>query len=175
MTKLTFARLREANVSLWVNGLRRPLDAYGMDDWIIFVGADVGRCLDVLRRMNAAAGTASPHGADLAERLAGSVLYLDLLLARFGTTFEKQGGYKSFVELRDAIFANNDGHGPSTLGRNALVNLALLATSGRAMPLLENLDELAMAFDIDLGAAVVAKFNRTSEKHGMPHRLQEAA
>ena len=35
-------------------------------------------------------------------------------------------------------------------------------------------DLVAMQLDGDLGAALARKFNRTSAKHGFPHRLEES-
>ena len=62
----------------------------------------------------------------------------------------------------------------SAIGRAAIETLALTVGAHRGGQLLQRLDYLAFAHGIDLGAAVVSKFNRTSEKLGFPHRLEAA-
>lgn len=182
MSNLTFATLRQVNVARCTEGWKHPLEGWTLDDWLIAVGGELGEALNVVKKLNRArdhiignSRSVEELKQDLADEIADVVIYLDLTLARFGTTFEQQGGYPTFAELRNFTVAYGEKELPSTIGRRAMVAFRELAEYGRSILLLQRLDELAHAYDIDLGAAVIAKFNRTSERHHMPHRLREAA
>jgi NTP pyrophosphatase (non-canonical NTP hydrolase) len=183
LTTLTFATLRQVNVARCIEGWKHPLESWSLDDWIIAVAGELGEALNLVKKLNRArdgiignSQTVDELTRHLADEIADAAIYLDLLLARYDTSIEQQCGYADFTELRNYTRAHADERDePSRIGREAVVALAKLASTGRAMSFLHALDGLAAAYGIALGDAIVAKFNRTSEKHGMPHRLQEAA
>lgn len=178
---LSFQHLRAVNIARCVGGWNMPLNDWSSADWMIAVGGELGEALNVIKKLNRDAGgyvgntrTRNELLADLADELADTVIYLDLLVASEGFTW---------FEQVDLIIAANP---PtlSALGSDALKQAGYLAGAldfadedtaedirDAADNLLHVLHEIAAAAGIDLESAVVAKFNRTSEKHGFPHRL----
>lgn len=180
MTVLNFRHLREVNLRRQgPDGWNHALHGWSFDDWFIAVGGEIGEALNVVKKLNRArdglAGnsrTLDELKADLADELADAVLYLDLMLASIDKTFEDMLGDRNFAELRNITVDQPDERPPSAIGRSILKDLARVTPTGaRAGLVLQRLDDLAEAYRIDLGAAVVSKFNRTSEKLGFPHRL----
>lgn len=182
MSTLTFAQLRRANLARQgPDGWNQPLHGWSIDDWAVALGGELGETLNVVKKLNRARDgmpgnqrSAAELLGDLADELADTVLYLDLFMARVEATFEQQIGDRSFVELRNFTAAYPNERAPSAIGRAAIQTLALTVAVHRGGQLLQRLDELAFVHGIDLGAAVVSKFNRTSEKLGFPHRLEAA-
>jgi NTP pyrophosphatase (non-canonical NTP hydrolase) len=193
---LTFPQLRLVNVARSVEGWKHPLESWSPSDWLIAVGGEVGEALNVVKKLNrvrdgitfGAQTTAEALTADLADELADAVIYCDLLAARFGVEIDN----RSFDEFRAATEDRLTEFGIVTLQQAALLAIARMGDiagvvadiEDRVRPrlfpafafgaLVRALDGIAWSLDIDLGAAIVAKFNRTSEKHGMPHRLEVA-
>jgi len=175
---LTFAALRAANLARQgPDGWNHRLEDWSADEWFIAVAGEVGEALNVVKKLyrdrDGLTGNSKPADAlvrDLASELADAVLYLDLFMARAGDTFEQQIGDRSFAEMRSFTGLHPDESPPSLIGRKIVRALAGLYDR-RGGSLLQLLDDLAFAFDIDLGAAVVDKFNGTSIKLGFPHRL----
>jgi NTP pyrophosphatase (non-canonical NTP hydrolase) len=181
---LRFSTLRNVNLARCAgDGWNHPLELWSIDDWFVAVGGELGEALNIVKKLNrdrdGIGGNAKPHEQlieELGDELADAVIYLDLFLARVGTSFEQLSMDKGFVELRNFTAAYPDDGTASTIARKAMRQLGQLNDDGTgAMLLLQCIDQLACAFDIDLGRATVCKFNSTSEKHGMRHRLPEAA
>lgn len=183
MTTLTFAQLREQNLPRCRRWHPDGTPPWTYDDWLLALGGEVGEALNVVKKLNRdrdglAGNTRSRDEliADLAGELADVVIYLDICLGREG---ELPLGSTDFANLREV---RRGGDSPLLLGSTPSQqgNLMLLAVSRIATPpyrheaLMEAIDRLADHFAIDLGAAVVAKFNATSEKFGFPERLADA-
>lgn len=192
---LSFAHLRAVNVARCVEGWHHPIDSWSLADWLVALGGEVGEALNIVKKLNRARdgiiGNATGPDQlldDLADELADAVIYADLLAARFGVLQIRQGTFGDLRKitaqemqwvampglpsaraprlltclgrLADVVASNEDGKS-RTFGAPYLALASLLGS----------LDLLALAYDIDLGAAVVRKFDATSLKHGMPHRL----
>lgn len=196
MTSLTFAHLRRVNVARCIEGWQHPLEAWSLDDWLTAVGGEVGEGLNVVKKLyrvrDGIVGNAKGADAlvaDLADELADAVIYLDLLAARFGAEIYDT----DFETFRMATHDHYTmGGSPIPLPRLCTLTMMRLGrlagfvadiadgVKRRDAPALvlghvvRALDGIAWAIGIDLGDAVVRKFNATSEKHGMPHRLEVA-
>lgn len=189
MPSLRFSHLRRVNVARCTEGWKHPLAGWSFDDWLIAVGGEVGEALNVVKKLNRErdgiignSRSSAELVPDLADEIADAVTYLDLLVASTHTALA--GDYGTFDDLRFGAALEAEPQDPgnaSRIGRRLLRNLGALADSATfaeadpaGLRLLQALDELAYCFKIDLGEAVVRKFNATSEKHGMPHRLEVA-
>ena len=89
---LTFEQLSEANLRR-CEAAFHPLDAWSLTDWMTAVAGECGEAANVikkLRRIDIGSGfvrpteQAAPLLDDLADELADTVIYLDLLAARAG-------------------------------------------------------------------------------------------
>lgn len=189
MASLRFTHLRRVNVARCIEGWKHPLNSWSLDDWLIAVGGEVGEALNVVKKLNRErdgivgnSKQAAELIADLGDELADAVIYLDLTLA--SQKLSAIGFVDTFDDLRFGAALEADDPGPleaSRTGRRLLSDLGRLAEMAEsdlaynsAVRVLWALDEIAYCYRIDLGAAVVRKFNATSEKHGMPHRLEVA-
>lgn len=192
---LTFAALRAANLA---RQRACPDYDWSLTDWIIATGGEVGEVLNVVKKLTRAddglpgnARLPSELIADLADELADAVIYLDLALARAGDPalvdspllgdtlgWSRLSGFDT---LRDTTLW--DWREAAAVVRQVASSLLLplgrLAEEGgdeenAIADLLTGLDCLAFAAGIDLGAAVVSKFNRSSEKLGYDVKLEAA-
>jgi NTP pyrophosphatase (non-canonical NTP hydrolase) len=180
MPPLSFADFRRATVASCTEGWHLPLDAWSYPDWLVAVGGELGQALNLVKKLNRERDAIIGNGKsapellrDLADELADTVIYLDLLLASEGQDF----GFDHFGEIAPVV--PPFGIGLSVRGSSAMVFAGRLAaaetvsaTRIAARGLLLVLGDLANAAGIELGAAVVAKFNATSARHGLPHRLE---
>lgn len=184
MSALTFAHLREQNLQRCRRWHPDGAPPWTFDDWLLALGGEVGEALNVVKKLNrdrdGLAGNTRTRAdlvADLAGELADVVIYLDICLGWesdafiAATNFHEVRSLRRYTDSESRWFRN---HTASELG-----NAVLRATGNLSLPFLEpgaiavftTVDRLADHFDIDLGAAVVAKFNATSEKFGFPERL----
>jgi NTP pyrophosphatase (non-canonical NTP hydrolase) len=188
---LTFSHLREVNVARCVEGWHHPIRSWTPADWLVAVAGELGEALNVAKKLNRERDgiignlkSAAELRADFADELADTAIYLDLLLASESlrpfaeVELTPRGLHRLSGEVGDSL---------SDLGCKAVVSLGGLAKAlyedgphlrhrpvniyAAAEGLLDVLDELAARAEVDLAEAIVSKFNRTSEKHGMPHRL----
>lgn len=192
-TSLLLAAFRAANVARCLEGFRQPLDAWSDDQWITAIGGEIGEVCDVVKKLERDAGGYAGNRTDrtgliaaLGDEIADAVIYLDLFAAARGPLeyFPSFLGILDFHDLRswqrEAGWHNYEpplSEQPLPLqarrllvlcGRLADANFDALA-QGKEM--LVRLDALADSVSIDLGGAVVAKFNRKSDELGVPHRL----
>lgn len=202
MAALTFAEFRRANVARCLKWQPAGLNDWSYDDWAIAVGGELGEALNVVKKLNRdrdglVGNTRSRDELlqDLADEIADTVIYLDLLLASVGFTFFDAGeGMDSFGDLR---IANALALANSTAAVRASMDLSrwgrrCLRAVGKLTEIMEGeertsyvlkaarnllgmLEFTANAAGIDLGSAVVSKWNRTSEKRGFPDRLETVA
>jgi hypothetical protein len=201
MTPLNFGHLREVNLARVIEGWNHPLAMWSRDDWAVAVGGELGEAMNILKKLNrerdGITGNDQPASAlrdMLGDECADAAIYLDLYAASEDLKLGAAG-----AELRSLIespeITPHLGNSPS---RHMVVALRAFASAsshvdqaawwrerGDAVNTEQNrtdaadyieaaLTSLAAAlnhFGIDLGAAIVRKFNATSEKHGMPHRL----
>jgi NTP pyrophosphatase (non-canonical NTP hydrolase) len=188
MSTLTFAHLREQNLPRCRRWHPEGTPPWSHDDWLLALGGEVGEALNVVKKLNRdrdglAGNTRSRPEliADLGSELADVIIYLDITLGwdepdqllggRVG------GGFvlDDFTRFRERVQPHRRSDTPSRLG-NRLFTCAgdqLYGIGGRrwANDVLGCADHLAEHFGIDLGAAVVTKFNATSERFGFPERL----
>lgn len=189
---LTFAELRRVNVDRCVNAFRHSLDGWSLADWGVAYGGEVGEALNVIKKLNRARDGIAGNSVDtatlhrmLADELADAVIYADLLAARIDVLIDT----RSFAQFRLGTLSNRLGAEDLSLSDWGMLALRLagelhgvLADLADGLgpwmfpaPALgacvRSLDLIAVAAGIDLGAAVIAKFNATSEKLGYPQRL----
>lgn len=202
MSSLSFASLRAMNVarSTSADGWNHPLSGWDYNDWTVALGGEVGEALNLVKKLNRlrdgiignASGRLELLG-QLSDELADAVIYLDLLLASQGqSAFLPADEIVDFESLRRAnlriladpvLYSQEVADGPIStsawccvalhaLGRLAASEIAeqIRRWGSRLMGLL---DQIANAEGIDLEFAVIAKFNATSVKHGMPHFLAD--
>lgn len=189
MSTLTFAHLRQVNVSRCVTSFNHSLESWTLADWVIATGGEVGEALNVIKKLNrerdGIIGNSKNKAellVDLGDELADAVIYTDLLLARERLHFTGQLNFGDLQgEARRALAAAPKGFTLSDAGEGTLRGIGDLAAAthsgdgGRitraALTLLLELAGIAELAGIDLGAAVVRKFNLTSEKRGAAERL----
>lgn len=188
MTELTFARLREQNLPRCKRWHPEGAPPWALDDWLLAMGGEVGEALNVVKKLNRdrdglVGNTRSRIELveSLGAELADAVIYLDICV---GWDFPDRPVFleTDFDDVRDDTeFAvrtySSAAKSPSQLG-NWLFKRAGLDPDdnedGRAFwarQVYRAADGLACHFGIDLKAAVVAKFNATSERFGFPERL----
>lgn len=193
---LTFPALRAANLARNSREGWMVLTDWSLDDWLTPLGGEVGEALNIVKKFNrerdGLVGNRETRAQlldMLADELADAVTYADLLAARFDVTLDDRS-FDSFRHASKAALAYRTG--PHTVARTATNLIRLMGTlAGVVMDItdgqrakvtpafaiggvMRELDILALHFDIDLGAAVVTKFNATSEKLGFPQRLEVA-
>jgi len=202
MSALSFEMLRRVNVDRCVNGWKHDLAHWSLADWIVAAGGELGEALNLIKKLarerDGLIGNSKDVPqlrSDLADELADAMIYLDLLCAATNTyPFAGERFAKDFDGLRigtvqhfSAVSAGLEKHGARALARFG--RLALFWEDGgfrdrgweeirrfesMVRYAVESIDGIAWSADIDLGSAVVAKFNQTSEKHGFTHKLEVA-
>jgi NTP pyrophosphatase (non-canonical NTP hydrolase) len=196
MRTLTFEALRRINVTRCLKWQPNGLGEWSPHAWVTAVGGEVGEALNVVKKLNrerdGLVGNSRSFAellADLGDELADAAIYLDLAMASEGLApFADEAEPQSFGELRAFNLAGVEATvrtEPDLLSIRSTEVLAELGNLASAMGghgerdevelsganLLGAIDKLAAAMGIDLGEAVVTKFNRTSEKRGFPDRL----
>lgn len=190
MTVLSFAHLREQNLTRCRRWQPEGARTWTFDDWLLALGGEVGEALNIVKKLNRdqdghAGNTRSRYEliVDLGGELADVAIYLDicigwdqpeLLLANSYTGLikgEQGGNFDRFRKSRKEPATDT----PSRLGNRLLAATGdqLYGPAGIAWAndVLRCTDRLAEHFGIDLGAVVVTKFNATSERFGFPERL----
>lgn len=198
MNSLSFAALRAANLERCRHGFHHEIDSWSLSDWAVAVGGEVGEALNVVKKLNRERDgivgntrSAAELLGDLQDELADVVIYLDLTCARddgerLGVLWDRT----DFASIRQSTCEElPDGSllSWSEWAAGLLDAAGNLASSALHSPMhgrgevsaacdecLKAVDALARCFDIDLGKAVVRKFNMTSEKIGWPHVLEAA-
>lgn len=181
MPSLRFTHLRRVSTARKVS---LQTDDRSPHDWMNGLRSEVGKVCDVLdefkRESDGNGKEAAALTADLADALAGVVIHLDDVLASLKLPLAPFGA-QTFDAMRFGAGLDADERGPRDalrVGQRLLHGLEGVADTGHfldfAIRVLLALDEIAYCYRIDLGDAVVRKFNATSEKHGMPHRLEVA-
>lgn len=184
---LTFAHLREQNLPRCRRWHPEGAPPWSHDDWLLALGGEVGEALNVVKKLNrdrdGLAGNTRTRDeliADLGGELADVVIYLDICL---GWDEPDQllggrlGGYvvDDFDLFRRRMQPHRQPDTASRLGNRlfACTGDQLYGLGGHrwANDVLHCADQLADHFGIDLSAAVVTKFNGTSERFGFPERL----
>lgn len=187
MTALPFVTLTTANVARCTRSWRMSLSNWSRADWHIATGGELGEALNVVKKLNRDAGGYAGNTVSrdellrmLADELADVVIYLDLFAASLNHPLATVGRAADFGTLRETVHKNTEHRvGLSERGRLALTAMGELCKDHRhdAWPqsiwiLLLRIDAIAAEAEIDLGAAVIAKFNRTSEKLGFADRIE---
>ncbi len=183
---LTFRHLREQNLSRCRRWQPAGAREWVHDDWLLALGGEVGEALNIVKKLNRAADghagnttTAAELIVALGAELADVVIYLDICLGSEEPE-ELLGARLSyaaddFALMRQRMQLHRRPNTASRLGNRlfACAGDRLYGGGGRswANGVLSISDELAEHFGIDLGAAVVTKFNATSERFGFPERL----
>lgn len=192
MSSLTFAALRAANLPRCRRWHPEGAPPWTFDDWLLALGGEVGEALNVVKKLNrdrdGLAGNTRTREeliADLASELADVVIYLDITLG-WDQPEELLGddrGYDAPLTFHGfrgerKMYDRGSGLADESCSRmgNRLLNEAgriLYPPASRhwANFVLAGADRLADHFGIDLGEAVVTKFNATSDRFGFPERL----
>jgi NTP pyrophosphatase (non-canonical NTP hydrolase) len=91
MEPLTFGMLREINLRRQTAWHMHGIDSWSMSDWAVATGGELGEAMNVIKKLNRArdgiSGNTKPVEAlreQLANELADTMIYLDLLAARCG-------------------------------------------------------------------------------------------
>lgn len=191
---LTFSALRSVNSTRCLRWHKTGLNEWSLNDWIVAVGGEVGEALNVVKKLNrdregqpGNKKTRAELLLDLGDELADAVIYLDTVL-----TSQREGqlgllwGWEDFdgarlstvIELAESErFLRSSDYGAGLLAASG--NLARTATETieelgyAADELLKAVDAVAWHFRIDLAAAIIRKFNATSERYGFPERLTD--
>lgn len=195
MSNLTFAALRAGNTTRHVRYYAKDQPAWSHDEWMVAIGGEVGEALNLVKKINRVrqrmAGdrrTLPELTSMLGDELADVAIYDDIIASHYRT--EQLGRAQAFriadfAQLRnsteqDHAFAEPDARCLSGPGRQMLRHLGVMADmaplTNQQMAvqcdwLLGAADAVAWHAGIDLGAAVIRKFNATSEKLGFPERL----
>lgn len=184
---LTYAALREVNVARCTGSWKMPLDSWSYTEWVVALGGEIGESLNLLKKLNRSRGGWVGNTEEdvalqrkLADELADVVIYLDLVTASQDVDF----GAGDFAALRLAasrleqadqdeapFHANGFGGSMLYFGGQLAVAGDPVGVRAAATGLMFAIDGVARHMEIDLGAAVVAKFNATSERFGFPERL----
>lgn len=193
MSTLTFSTLRRVNLARCLEGFNHPLAAWSYPDWVVAVAGEFGESLNVLKKLNRERDgiPGNDRGKPelvsmLADEIADTAIYLDLLLASEEQEFFDEDEIVDFAGVREAngkvTHKLKDENPPDASSQwachalRAIGKLAAAETRGdvrhSARLLLGMLDYIAHDRGIDLGAAVVTKFNATSMKLGFPHRME---
>lgn len=194
MSSLTFAALRAANLPRCRRWHPEGAPPWTFDDWLLALGGEVGEALNVVKKLNrdrdGLAGNTRTRDeliADLASELADVVIYLDITLG-WDQPEELLGdgvdsGYQLLLTFTDFRFDRKMIDRGSGLADDSCSRMGnrLLHEAGRSLYgpasrhwanyVLASADRLADFFGIDLGAAVVTKFNATSDRFGFPEKL----
>lgn len=93
MEQLTFKRLREVNLARCDNWHEGGITDWSLSDWGVALAGEVGEAMNVIKKIRrkqdgVMAGETKDY-ADLADELADSMLYLDLVAARAGIDLDK--------------------------------------------------------------------------------------
>lgn len=192
MINLRFSRLRAANLA---RQRQYPPYDWNLEDWLIATGGEVGEALNVVKKLRREecglpgnTRTRAELRADLGDELADAAIYLDLLMSAAKLGFlpglRYDAGLSDIAIMVDAALADAPPDYRADIrddGRDLLRCLGELAeavatedaeelqVSGDT--LMASLFGMARSQGIDLGAAIISKFNRTSEKLGFPERL----
>jgi hypothetical protein len=190
---LTFANLRAVNSTRCLRWHKTGLDEWTVADWVVAAGGEVGEALNVIKKLNrdrdgqpGNTKSRTELRADLADELADIIIYLDIVLSSqeagdLGTlwdigSFESLRSHITTTEWPDpAILSTSEWavgmlEAAGKLATDALTDAP--AIGGTADELLLAVDATAWAWGIDLGSAVIRKFNATSERYGFPDRLE---
>jgi hypothetical protein len=196
MTALTFCALRRANAARCEGGFNHRLGDWSPADWMVAIGGEVGEALNLVKKLNRERDGIKGNTlsrADLVQRLGSeisdAVIYVDLTLASFdlelfGELREPANFDQLMAMARRGLQVNPLGFSMSQAGEGILRGLGKLATAtyqrdrmavaGTAATLVLELAGLAELAGIDLGPALVATFNATSDKIGWQPRLEES-
>lgn len=192
VTALTFQALRAANATRTLRWHKSGLDEWSLADWVVAVGGEVGEALNVVKKLNrdrdGQPGNKKSRPellSDLGDELADGVIYLDTVLS--SENEEPLGAlwdWTDFASVRWGIETEFAGAlypvQSSDFGTALLAAGGKLATTAAEDPadigsaadeVLKAIDAVAWHFEIDLAAAVIRKFNATSQAYNFPERL----
>ena len=95
MTNLTLAQLRIANVSRCTRWHKNGIDDWSLSDWGVAMAGEAGETCNVIKKINRARDEMVGNKEDidelrlmLANELADTLIYIDLLAARAGINLE---------------------------------------------------------------------------------------
>lgn len=194
---LTFADLRAANLTRHKRYYAEGQEPWGLCDWMVAIGGEVGEADNLVKKLNRArAGMAGNKVGEadliaaLGDELADVVIYLDIVLSTLDEPlmpppWPGSADAASFAVLRRppppwVTLSMAGCRLLSRAGRMAEAALDLATPDGLtetadfvrwSTGLLHAVADLAVKCHVDLGSAVVRKFNATSEALGFPERL----
>lgn len=191
MTDLTFQALRDANVKrlpLFKNPQGVSLHAgkdWNLDDWIVAVGGEVGEMCNLIKKLRRQDRPTSDLHPLIADEIADSVIYLDLLMFHLETTpllgdCRVDQNPDSFSKILCYCLECSPAE-LSVMCLKSLGSIAEVAVSPQdfrirrvtyfARRLMVELACLCRVMGIDLSEAIIDKFNRTSDKIGVDVHL----
>lgn len=195
MSALSFAALRDGDRTRHLRYYGQGQPHWDLDDWLVAIGGEVGEALNLVKKINRARqgmrgndrGELETLCARLGDELADVVIYDDIIALEHGTISLGRAsafGVLDFARLRQGTEEMHSYAAPkferlSSAGRQLLRHVGRMAdgvTTRAGMVeqcdfLLSAVDSVAWNAGVDLGAAVIRKFNATSEKLGFPERL----
>jgi NTP pyrophosphatase (non-canonical NTP hydrolase) len=198
---LRFDHLRSVNVARCLEGWHQPLDLWTADEWAVAVGGEFGEAMNLVKKLNrdrdGIIGNDRPASLlreELADELADTVIYIDLLAASEGLALDGAAHFGDLLlsgEIRPYLHLPPARHlvtawRYAASATNSLQSAQWHRTAGAGIEAAQqhqdeagdylfaavtSIAAAARHYAIVLGDAVVDKFNRTSLRHGMPHRL----
>jgi NTP pyrophosphatase (non-canonical NTP hydrolase) len=168
---------------------------WSLDDWLVAVVGELGETLNVVKKLNRERDkivgnsvSADELRVQLADEIADTVIYLDLLAARLDIDLNWMHCFNKVREVALSMAALFEEETLSSLGVKVSADIGRIAAliegseghnvpgflprfEGHISSAICKLDHMALLEQIDLAEAVVSKFNRTSEKNGFPEVL----
>jgi len=165
-------------------GFNHPLASWSHADWCVAVIGEVGEAANVLKKLNRVRDgitgndrTPRELHEDFADEIADAFIYLDLLAQALGSSASHC--FAEQARRQESLMISTLSDDPNTLMLGLTwaaggIAWGIARSEDNVSPppgvfigiALVYLESLAARFDIDLGAAVISKFMRTSAKIG---------
>lgn len=153
------------------NGFNHPLDSWSLSDWMVATMGELGEAANVLKKLNRVrdgipGNSETPEQLKqmFADELADTYIYLDLMCRAAGRECPWFGILRHVVADRPSIYMTEAVRCLGVLAETILDNKPLRRGDVENVSIC--LEALAMQSDVDLQAAIRAKFDRTSAKIG---------
>lgn len=180
---LEFKTLREANLArlpTYNNAKGEPEDCESWEllDWLLAMNGEVGELFNYIKKVRRGDFTLAEAWGMLAEELADVVIYMDILAHKMGgndALFPRSFQEVLVTSTQEETIARNCAFLTWSIGMLAQELVAPHSASPASLETLQEIfwevNRLAKRLNVNLGEAVLAKFNKTSAKIGSPVRI----